>query len=515
MRGKWKKKILSAGKTLLRLAAFLILLCLMLSLLDQVIISKFYRDNTLSPAVNYNDFYRLDPNSADVLILGSSHSFSSFLPQELYDRYGITSFNLGSSNQNLLISYYWLKEALRTQSPKAVVLDCAFVFPRNNTDIPNFVEARIRMALTYMHWSPVKWEAVRDVCRIDKSQNIWSYLFPMIRFHDRWEDLTDEDFKYQEITGTNRLMGFSETYLKRSGVSYTSIPDGSSDSEEDMLELQVQYLDRITSLCRKENIPLILTLTPYYSDTIGKHNAVKSYADRNDLLFINFGETSAYNAMHYDFAQDNADHDHPNPSGAVKITDYLGEVLQNEYHLESHTDSQWEDNRDYYRNFMKLADLFKTDSAQEYTARLNNSRLAAFVFVRNADDINTPTDVRASLKKLGLPDSFLQDRSSGKVCAAVIENGKITQTFSDLEAEMENGSAHGVLKNGTDQYRLSLNADSETVTGGFFVNNIDHNYYNTADYYQELEDGVSIIVYDKVLMREVDKIHIAGEAVER
>lgn len=65
----------------------------------------------------------MQKDTVDVLFLGSSHGVTSFLPQELYNQYGITGYNLGCEQQGMVTSYYWLKEALRYQSPKAVVLD--------------------------------------------------------------------------------------------------------------------------------------------------------------------------------------------------------------------------------------------------------------------------------------------------------------------------------------------------------------------------------------------------------
>lgn len=49
--------------------------------------------------ITYSNFYRLPEESVDVVFLGSSHSLNAFIPQELYNEYGITSYNLSSSSQ--------------------------------------------------------------------------------------------------------------------------------------------------------------------------------------------------------------------------------------------------------------------------------------------------------------------------------------------------------------------------------------------------------------------------------
>ena len=67
--------------------------------------------------------YRLEDNSIDVLALGSSHSFVDINPSVLYREYGIAGFDLGGSRQPFWNSYYYLKEALKTQKPEVIILE--------------------------------------------------------------------------------------------------------------------------------------------------------------------------------------------------------------------------------------------------------------------------------------------------------------------------------------------------------------------------------------------------------
>jgi hypothetical protein len=107
----------------------------------------------------------------DVLFLGSSQTAAGFNPQNLYDSFGIRSYNLGSNHQSLWASYYWLREALGRQSPKVVVLDCYELFLDNRKD-----EGDARLALDDMRWGKVKKEAVDTVCGFDESQSepVWA-----------------------------------------------------------------------------------------------------------------------------------------------------------------------------------------------------------------------------------------------------------------------------------------------------------------------------------------------------
>ena len=108
--------------------------------LNQVLTPKYFYNNTWPTTSTYLGFYKMERNTVDVLFFGSSHAVSSFSPQILYDRYGITSYNLGCEQQNLITYYYLLKEALRFQKPKAIVLDCYILFPYNKTEVLNTSE---------------------------------------------------------------------------------------------------------------------------------------------------------------------------------------------------------------------------------------------------------------------------------------------------------------------------------------------------------------------------------------
>lgn len=115
-------------KLLIKAIIFVMLSSGTVLFLNQVLTPKYFYNNTWPTTSTYLGFYKMERNTVDVLFFGSSHAASSFSPQILYDRYGITSYNLGCEQQNLITSYYWLKEALRFQKPKAIVLDCYILF---------------------------------------------------------------------------------------------------------------------------------------------------------------------------------------------------------------------------------------------------------------------------------------------------------------------------------------------------------------------------------------------------
>lgn len=95
---------------------FILLFCLILQSVSFVL-----RDKTNSEFIlGFEDEQK---NSLDVLFLGSSMSYRHIYPLELWNNFGIVSYNLGTSEQTIPMSYYLLQYALEQQTPQVIVLD--------------------------------------------------------------------------------------------------------------------------------------------------------------------------------------------------------------------------------------------------------------------------------------------------------------------------------------------------------------------------------------------------------
>lgn len=310
-----------------RIAAVLICLVLLLALLTPVFVPKY--GDTFGTTVVMDGFYELEENSIDVLFLGSSQIMTAISPVRIYEKTGIPSYSLGTEQQNMVLSYFLLKEALRFQTPKIVFLDVLFLFPYNdNPSLLNSSEEFVRKPIDYMKWSSNKWETIRTVCSLDSGHDLKNYLFPFLRFHSRWNDLTLEDFTYLLKDKTNPLLGFSVTDKKEAQDFQGFVPNDPALTEDlpDTMEL---YFEKIVSLCQEKNITLVLIKTPRGDGSFGeiRHNTVQNLADKNGLVFLDFNEKGILEEIDFDPANDYMDFSHINCYGAEKLTDYLAGYL--------------------------------------------------------------------------------------------------------------------------------------------------------------------------------------------
>lgn len=480
-----RKKCVFIAKGIL----FLSILVVILFMINRTLIPKYFIDNSWPTTSTYLGFYEMPGNSIDVLFLGSSHGATAFIPQELYNNYGITSYNLSCEQQNLVVSYYWLKEALRFQKPKVVVLETFYLF-NNQFDTS---EAYIRKAIDYMKWSSVKRQAVNDICAIDTTQSKNSYYFPNQRFHTRWAELSEDDFSYAQMYHHSEMKGFSTMFNQINENDYVPLTIEEASEVTDTAALMQSYLEKIFELCAVNDIDLILVKNPTTSWNMGKHNATKQLADVLNIEFYDFNVTQLYNDIEFSFGGDMIDRGHPSLRGAIKIKNYLGGVLQTDYGITPQVNEAWENTRYAYSCLLCNANLKNVPDINTYLDCLNlmKDHYSVFIAVNNdvADYLND--DVISKFNSLGL--SFDLQGKHGVSYIAVISPENIYEYIDSIPLE-----AKGTVRKGIVKYRIT-SAGSACEHPSCSIQ-IDGNEYAQGG------KGLNIVVYDNLTKRVIDTV---------
>ena len=338
--------LLPAGKKtklLLRDLVFVLLAALLFAGLSLVLDLKGKENENYSAVATYGGFYGEEKNSMDVLFLGSSNAYCAFSPAELEKRTGLVSWNLASSQQSLFTSYYWLREALWYQKPKAVVLDAYYLyFTLGN-------EGSVHKAFDFMRPSAVKRQAVSHLVRMKPdTYNKQDLYFPLLRYHERWKEITPAEAfgedSFASLLGKTENRGYcprdevigDSPYapLEADGsVRYTSLETDDGKPYEMMQTGQITalskyYFEKIAALCEENGITLFLVKTPISWWSEPMHDSAQNLAAANNVPFLDLNERSAIEAMGYVYQEDAADHLHANTAGAKKITNYLATILK-------------------------------------------------------------------------------------------------------------------------------------------------------------------------------------------
>lgn len=333
-------------KRFIRYIVFVICLCMTLTGVNYLLEPKYtYRNTTWPTTSTFNQFYAMEKNTVDVLFLGSSYCVNAFSPQYLYDTYGYRSYNLGSEQQSLFLSYYWLREALRFQSPSAVILEGRNIFPKESDTPVNTNEAFLRKALDPMHWSDVKYEAVTELCKLDPSQSILSYVFTNIRFHERWKELSPDDLDWQSVH-TAELKGYYP--MENTVPEHAFHPFDNEDKgiPIDPDPLMLEYLLKIKELCDERGIHLYVISIPAGDMYQGMHETLMPFVQAHGITYYNLSEIGLYTSLGIDEETENAV-DHADWRASLKLTDFAGRLLQQDTAIPRVTDAQWEKTKDF------------------------------------------------------------------------------------------------------------------------------------------------------------------------
>lgn len=281
-------------------------------------VSRFFLNATRYSS-NHTFFYELNRDSIDVVFTGSSHSYCTFSPMELYEQYGISSYNFGSSNQSMLASYLWAKEAYQYQHYKVLIVEAMSV-TMSHGDVNNDIRS-----LSSMGMSPCYWELARTYKR-----KMYKVILPVFALHNEWENIGEVAYQPMGNGNSVSLRGYVPLN-SQAGNEYTElILSGDRDA---ISYINFTYIDKLREFCEENGIQLVFVKALMASNEIndwndGYHNNLANYAAEHQLVFIDFNMPEYLQAAGLDISEDVAsDLRHMNVSGSRKVMSYLGRFL--------------------------------------------------------------------------------------------------------------------------------------------------------------------------------------------
>jgi hypothetical protein len=266
----------------------------------------FIRDDGYSYVTICNKKKRVEAeskNTIDAIFAGDSETWAAFGPLQLYHEHGFTSYNLATSGQWIGDSLEMIKGALKTQTPKVLILGANTMYE----SVPG------------------------------KSYELAEYL-PLFYYHEFFFSTTLGKGTTDKNKGAN---------LSKAINAYT----GSSDYMNKQTDLQsinetaLQVLQSIKQLCDEKGILMIMVSAPSAKNwTEGKHLAIQQWCDENDVSFIDYNESEKQQEIALDWSTDTRDKgDHVNVTGSIKVCRDLGTYLNSLNLLPDHrSDSSYQ-----------------------------------------------------------------------------------------------------------------------------------------------------------------------------
>lgn len=274
------------------------------------------------------DQYLEEPeNSIDVLCLGSSLAYCDVLPAAIYAETGITTYVMAGPLQTMSISYYYLKECLKTQSPQVVLLEATSL-------LYGKYESYTQVNIAHMPYGANRFSAMLHAAPYSSWPGL---LFPLYSYHSRWEDVTAAEF-FASDSGTDPFAGYiflSETEPQEKRTERDFVFD------QEAFDFNLKYLQKIAALCREEGIALELFISPtcnYISPELME--TITQVVEGMTLIDYN----ADFEDLGLDLQTDFYDHRHLNVTGAQKFSTHLAQHLQESYSLSGtgHDQSLWQ-----------------------------------------------------------------------------------------------------------------------------------------------------------------------------
>lgn len=271
-----------------------------------------------SSHIKYDDFLEGE-NGEDVLFLGSSHMINAVFPDQLYEEYGITSYNLANHGELLPTSYEVFRNALDYSSPKIVVVDL-FCVASNGT---YYNKSFSHISLDAF---PLTWTKFRSVHALfEDADTRCEFITNFALYHSRWDEWlkVSPDYTPSVLKGAEmRINVEAEVGDLRSTDAYAeTMTDG------------IEALMRFKELCDERDIQLICVNIPYsgFEDRDGGTNYAEALMEEAGISCLDFRKESG--GLNLNPATDFYDTQHVNPLGARKVTEYLGEYLISHYNI--------------------------------------------------------------------------------------------------------------------------------------------------------------------------------------
>lgn len=297
--------------------------------------------------------YRGEPrDSIDTVFIGNSDIYRAISPVDLFHQTGITSAIAGRPNKQLSEVPGDIRDILRYQNPKTIVLETDCMFSGTNPGFKKGISpleaeaAKVDVAgqapskatdADVAGQVPSKatnapQQNIFDKCKalLQEGDSAFlaalNYKFPLVKYHDNWKHLKLTTFlqprgkyhfsnKGMAYANTVKAYPFGNEYMQLSGGKHAML------SEEKLDQFQ-----KIYDLCDRNGIRLVLLTVPSANTwNKGKSDTVKQLAKKYDLTYYDYNRQLPAG---FDWATDSKDGgNHLNYAGASAVTKDLAKKL--------------------------------------------------------------------------------------------------------------------------------------------------------------------------------------------
>lgn len=323
-----KEKIKKNWKNIVGSLVFLTLAVVMLTGISYILRPT---DRAMNRSV-FTGFYAEEENSLDVVTLGSSAIYRFFNNPYLWEEFGITSYNMATSTQQVNVADNLMKEVLKTQKPKVFVVETRqFVKVREEEDLEDVYYRRVTDNLNY------SLDRIRLINEVETDwEKRFQLYFDIISYHGEWENVGFQRLGNFDNKSVQKLKGWeSLVYVKE-----IKKPNIDSDIDPKPIEPELEEeLIKLMDFAKENEIEILFVATPWRisKDRQAKNIYLGNVIRENGFEFLDCNQYM--DEIGVDFSTDYYDPSHMNVWGSEKVTKFIGQYLKDNYDLDvEHTE---------------------------------------------------------------------------------------------------------------------------------------------------------------------------------
>lgn len=275
-------------------------------------------------------FYSLEKQTVDVVLLGTSVTFSAFMPMEAWNQYGMAAYDYCTNIQFENALRYNIKEVMKTQSPKLILIDIA-PFMYQHSAGGNVLEDSVRYNLDSMPYSMNRMKLTYEINK-EMEGDLYSFLdyyFDIGRYHSNTPTFSQYNNAIRDV---NRGYGY---FGRNSGVS---LDKGSFETdngnEKPLSGCHADYFEELLSDIERLDCNVVFFCAPIataMNEEYGRKNYIKRIVEERGYVFWDL--TAEAEAIGLDYEYDFWGINHWDSLGAAKITNYLAKKIKDSYDI--------------------------------------------------------------------------------------------------------------------------------------------------------------------------------------
>lgn len=264
-------------------------------------------------------FHSLKPDTAEVIVYGSSRAMRSIDPKILYEEYGIGAYNYAGNWQKINTTAMFIHDSLQTQKPKVALVEV-----KNVAHLTWDTELNGELYYTReVPWSLNKMKYLSQ-CFRNVPERYISYVLPVFALHENWQAALSREKNKRTMNTVLENYGFAPSNSVR------EITFGTTANARQLGEQSLAILDSIVEECHAAGTDVVFYVAPS-SNKFYYVQAMDEYAKEHGCVFLD--GYMRKNEIGIIPTTDYKDLYHLNKSGAEKMTRYIGRYLSDNYDL--------------------------------------------------------------------------------------------------------------------------------------------------------------------------------------